>query len=143
MHCALMFHWELLRVYNGTNCLLWKKCILNGYPRVTLCGQTVWAHIMACTIGNNYVRPDGMHAAHNCGQTHCVNSTHLSFKTPEDNMADKIIHKTNSSKLSSEQVAEIRKRNANGETNVSIAKIYSINPSYVSNIINNKRRKKE
>lgn len=126
--------------FNGSPCKIWIREINCGYPKMSVCGQYVSAHIMACFIGNGYFRPKNMHAAHLCGHSLCVNPKHLKFKTPVENNMDKIAHGTHAHKLSWDQVLDIRNRHTRGETGRSISKLYNITPTCVSDIINNKSR---
>ena len=127
--------------FDGTPCRMWIRAFdRDHYPRMGLGGRTVHAHIVACYIGNNYVRPENMEASHQCGQSLCVNPAHLVFKSHADNIADKIIHKTRTCKLSRKQVSEIRERCARGETQSSVAVLYRVSRSYVSDLVNNKAR---
>ena len=126
---------------NGTPCHLWIRATLDvGYPATTINRQTVGGHIVACTIGNNYIRPDNLEAAHECGQMLCVNSKHLTFKTHTENMRDKYKHGTIQLKLSFKQVADIREQYANGKTVGFLAEAYGVANPTISNIVNNLSR---
>ncbi len=125
--------------FKDSYCRLWICGHIRGYPRMHICGQSVFAHIMACVIGNNYIRPENMQASHECGQSSCVNPLHLTFKKATDNAADKIKHGTHAT-LPWKHVLEIRERYAKGEERSDIARAYNVTPSYVGQIINNKRR---
>jgi len=126
--------------YMGTYCCLWIRNIIGGYPHTTINGICIGAHIVACTIGNDYVRLKDLEAAHECGNKLCVNSEHLTFKTRKENMADKFEHGTQPLKLSSEQVGEIRKRYENGETQTFLAEVYGVSQTTISDIVNMKTR---
>jgi len=126
---------------NGTPCQLWIRGVdYGGYPQTSINSVPIGAHILACTIGNNYVRVENLEAAHECGNKLCVNSEHLTFKTHKENAADKFKHGTIPLKLSSEQVSDIRKRCANGETQASLAEFYGVASSRISDIVNMKTR---
>ncbi len=125
-----------------TNCMLWKGSLINGYPQLHIGGIAILGHVMACTIGNNYIRKKDLQASHECGQTRCVNPDHLKFKTPSENMEDKIRHGTHAHKLSYDHVIEIRKRHADGETQRHLAKVYNVGESQLSRIVRNQSRTK-
>ena len=126
---------------NGTYCRLWIRSITSGgYPQTTIGPETIGAHILACTIGNNYIRPKDLQAAHDCGNKLCVNSKHLSFKPSKENTIDKFKHGTIQVKYPFETIIDIRKRCDNGESQSSVAELYNINVSYVSQIVGMKKR---
>ncbi len=127
--------------YNGTHCRLWIRGIdCNGYPRTKIALETIGAHIIACTIGNNYVRVKDLEASHECGNKLCVNSEHLTFKTHKENVADKFKHGSQPLKLLFEQVCDIREQYENGETAVFLAESYGVHPTTISNIVTMKAR---
>lgn len=131
-----------LYAFNGTPCRFWIRSHNKiGYPQMYIGGQKIPAHVMACVIGNNFVKPENLEAAHECGHMSCVNPLHLTFKTHAENMTDKIKHGTNVRKISWETVLNIRKRYRNGESLKSIASLYHVSDSYVSLIGRNKMRK--
>ncbi len=127
---------------NGTYCRLWIRSVdSSGYPHTTISGVGIGAHIVACAIGNGYVRHRELEASHNCGNKLCVNSEHITFKTHKENTADKYEHGTMQFKLSFEQVLDIRKRYANGENGVLLAESYGVSHTTIYRIVNLKTRK--
>ncbi len=128
------------RSYNGTKCIIWIRTLKNGYGEMNVSNRKVLAHLVACTIANNYIRPDGMEASHLCGVAACVNPDHLQFKTRKDNIADKIVHGTHARKLSWAQVLEIRERYTNGDTLKILGVAYNVSFATIGRIVNNKSR---
>jgi len=126
--------------YNGTHCRLWIRAIDSGYPKISIGGVNTGAHIVACTIGNNYVRLEDLEAAHKCGQKLCVNSEHLRFATHKENMVDRYEHGTVPFKLSFEQVCDIREQYEYGETQTFLAEAYGVSKPTISDIVNMKIR---
>lgn len=120
-------------------CLEWIKYVEGGYGRMSINGQRLKAHIVACTIGNNYVRPAGLEAAHKCGFSKCVEKTHLYFATAEQNSLDKVAHNTRTTKLTQDEVLEIREKTKSGAVSYSqLSKEYNISIAQISRIKNNK-----
>ncbi len=126
--------------FNGTNCIIWKRSMVHGYPQMYIGGQQIRAHVMAAFISNNYVRPEKLQSSHNCNNPACINHLHLQFKTPVENSKDKIANGTSGRKLSSEQVSDIRQCRTNGESYISLAERYDITSKYVSLIVRKKAR---
>lgn len=82
-------------------------------------------------------------AAHSCGKGHagCISPHHLSWKTAQENEADKVQHKTSwrtspslRGRLVRSDILEIRRCCATGECQRVIAKRFGIDPSTVSRI---------
>lgn len=126
------------KIHDDISCLEWIGGYRGKYGRISLHGLDLRAHVVACTIGNNYVRPKGLDAAHKCGFNRCVEHRHLKFETREENMADKIEHGTYSSKLTPEQVKEIRDITKEGiYTKVALGVKYNVSASSISKIVAN------
>ena len=91
--------------------------------------------------------PEGMVVMHSCDNPPCVNPAHLSLGTRDDNNQDKkrkgrhphgdVHHWT---KLSEQQVREIRRLLAAGMKQKDIAVMYGADQSTISNIRTGKRR---
>lgn len=71
--------------------------------------------------------PEGNHVHHRCEQPSCVNPDHLESLTPAE-------HKQTHSRLDWSDVREIRRRRAQGERNVDVARLFGVSPGTVSNI---------
>lgn len=89
----------------------------NGYGTLVFEGQHGSAHRFMCRLKHGEAPTELHEAAHSCGKGHegCVNPNHLSWKTPSENQADRVLHGTSNrgermgtSKLDRNQVAEIR-----------------------------------
>ncbi len=126
--------------FNGTYCKIWIRTSMNGYPVMYVGDQQIMAHIMACTIGNNFKRIKDKEAAHECGHSLCVNPLHLKFKSSVENAADRIVNGTHARKISWEHVCEIRERFAKGEKPELLATTYNISYSYATKLIRNEHR---
>jgi hypothetical protein len=99
-------------LYSGDECLRWpfKSKDRHGYGCLQYEGRLTGAHRVVCELAHGKA-PTGRHyAAHSCGNGHlgCVNPRHLRWATPTENHADTLIHGRRHSKLTLEQVQEIR-----------------------------------
>lgn len=123
--------------YTGTDCLLWP---FNHYIRINGRSRIIFRVVCERTRGS--APSPRHHAAHSCGNGHlmCVNPHHLSWKTPRQNEADKLIHgtrvrgeKLHLSKLTEREVLEIKSR-LGREKQRDIACSFNISESVVSQI---------
>lgn len=92
--------------------------------------------------------PDGLFVCHHCDNRPCVNPAHLFLGTPADNTRDMVQknrqvqgESTRTAKLTISQVAEIRSRFANGETQTDIARNYNVSKSCIYLIVRSKNWK--
>ena len=88
--------WLLAHVdYESDECLDWPYgSSAVGYGRVRHENETRNTHLVMCLLAHG-PKPTFFHeAAHSCGRRICVNPNHLSWKTSEENQADKIAHGT-------------------------------------------------
>lgn len=133
--------------HDADDCLLWPfNCGSDGYGLVRYKGSMRSVSRLMCREVNGDP-PTPLHeAAHSCGKGHhgCVNPKHLRWATTSENHADKLIHDTHirgnrhpMGKLLETDVLEI-KRLCETMTQVSVAKLYGIDPSHVSNLVNGK-----
>ena len=124
------------RIWFGTPCIEWLGTPEGEYGNISIHGQSLLVHIVACTIGNNYKRPKGLDASHKCGLSSCVEPTHLRFQTKAENMADKIVHGTNKNILSMEQEKQVRIEVEEGNVmKKTIAEKYGVSPSTINYIV--------
>lgn len=145
---ALKHYREVVVPYDGDECLLWPFAKdSHGYAQVWLDGRVQYVSRAIC-VEEHGPAPAGHQAAHLCGNGHigCVAKTHLSWKTPLDNQADRIIHNTiargddsPSAKLKSDEVLEIRRLGKAGAGQLDLAKAYGVSRSLVGMILQRKR----
>jgi hypothetical protein len=105
----------------NSRCWLWTGAIAeNGYGRFSLRGKSAKAHRFAYVALKGAI-PDGACVLHSCDMPCCANPAHLSVGTNKDNTQDMLRKRRNKyetrrgsenkwTKLSSEQVADIRQR---------------------------------
>ena len=127
--------------FGGDECLIWPFATgSDGYGRVWRNGKMCLVHRLVCEREHGPPPTPKHHAAHLCGKGHlgCVNRTHLEWKTPEENCADRLAHGTSArgerhgrSKLTEAQVLEIR---ASTMPPRELAKEYGIARGRVSDI---------
>jgi hypothetical protein len=115
----------------------------DGYGRFSFQYKTVGAHRFSFVLKHNTLIDDGMCILHSCNNPSCVNPSHLSQGTNDENM--KYMVETgqscrgsdvNTSKLTKEQVDEIRHKYANTTTTYrKLGKEYGVCFSAIGRII--------
>ena len=109
---------EVALRFTGDECLTWPFMrSASGYATISIGGKLTTASRLVCTLAHGEPPSDVHQAAHSCGKGHmgCVNPNHLSWKTPSENMSDKVGHgtimrgnKIHCSKLTESQIITIR-----------------------------------
>lgn len=137
------FYEDVALIYDGDECLIWPYSkSSSGYAKLQEDGRPKTVSRMVCEEANGPPPTERHQASHSCGNGHlgCVTKSHLSWKTPKENNADKLIHGThnggsrhNMAKLSDSQVAEVIA--IKGERpQTEIAKMFGISQAHVSRI---------
>ena len=135
--------WSKVDIGATDKCWEWMsyKNVL-GYGRFHTAGKHHLAHRLSWKFTYGDI-PGGMCVCHHCDNPSCVNPRHLFLGTPKDNRRDAIRkgrvpsrgEKNNRSKLTENDVREIRKRLAQGELSQrDIGNEFGVSNQTVSNI---------
>lgn len=121
-----------------SDCIEWTKSLnKDGYGRRRFRGQSMGAH-RAAWIETNGAIPGGLVVRHKCDNRACVNIEHLELGTQAENMMDCSVRSTFNSKLTEEDVKDIR---TSSDTLKFMAEKYSVSETTISRIRNHKRWK--
>lgn len=133
-----------------TGCWLWRarKAITTyGFKRHN--GKNISAtRLVYRLVHGDQSLPDNLFVLHRCDNPPCVNPDHLFVGTQLDNIRDCISKgrnvcgaKTWNSKLTNEQVREMRQLHSRGFSGRSLSRRYGINDSAVSAIVHGRKWK--
>lgn len=120
--------------------LISHKLNADGYSEIMINCRTkkVHRHIYEQCFGEI---PKGLVVRHKCDNPSCINPEHLEIGTHQDNIADMVSRNRQAkgskkpfSKLTENEVAEIKSLLSRGMTNRGIARIFSIDESVISDI---------
>lgn len=137
----------LKHIYKTDTCWIWTGSITKkmGYGQFNIDGNTYRSHRVSYELYKGQI-PKGLLVRHICNNPPCVNPQHLEVGTHQDNVNDKMKsgrHQTGinhyKSKLTEEQVKEIRNRADEPKTKLS--KEFNTSMSNIYNIIKNKNWK--
>ena len=113
-----------------------------GYGKFWLNGRTDLAHRVSYQISNGEI-PAGLLIRHTCDNPPCVNPAHLLTGTVKENAEDAVERgkyrrgsENGRAKLTPDQVSEIKKSWAGGETQTSIARRFGVSKSAIQWILN-------
>jgi len=128
------------------DCILWTRATNGrGYGQVRRSGRLIGAHRVAYEDAYGPI-PAGESVLHRCDQSLCVNPAHLFLGSQDDNMADRnakrrqaVGERVGTSRLTADQVREIRDRASRGERPVDLGPLFGIRRQTVSQIVNRTR----
>lgn len=131
-------HWKLDLV---TGCWVWQRACKGkevasggGYGCFRLKGKLVAAHVFSYERAHGSV-PPGLHVMHSCDNTKCVNPVHLLIGTNLQNAQDKHKKGRYPSRLSMDDVVQIKTYRAAGWLQREIAVKYKLHQGDVSHIL--------
>lgn len=139
-----------------TKCLEWERSRdSRGYGRMWAGGykkgRAYFTHRLALCVkeGMRYEEIDGWLVRHLCNNPACYNPAHLILGDSVLNTRDKIIagrtgaaaaDRNARSKLSDEQIEEIRRMSDRGWRNTALAKEFGVSPQHIGRIVKYTRR---
>lgn len=134
---------RLCAATESQDCIKWPFSVAgNGYGVIKVGAKSMNVSRYVCALAHGLPATDGLQAAHSCGNRTCVNPHHLSWKTREENEADKVRHGTHNrgercgaAKLNAFDVQEIRRR-IHKMPQSEIAKMFGVSQSLISRIKN-------
>lgn len=121
------------------------RCGQYGYRAIPVYanrrGQKIYTHRTICELFNGPPEK-GQQCRHLDGNKNNNAASNLKWGSPQENSNDRLLHgtsgareKNSMSKLKNDQVAEIRKRVASGETQRSMCKIFNVSPMTISRVV--------
>lgn len=144
---CISFYRDVLLTYDGDGCLRWPYGRTQaGYATTFRDGKRGVVSRFLCEDTYGPPPTPEHQAAHSCGNGHlgCVTKGHLSWKTPVENQADRLIHGTDGrgerhsqAKLTEDNVREIISQRGKG-TCAEIAMRYNVSRKTISDIHNGK-----
>lgn len=136
------FFRDVVLTHDKDECLIWPFARSNGYAVISVKRKAKSVCRMVCAERNGPPPSDRHEAAHSCGRGHlgCVSKTHLSWKLPIDNQADRIGHDTHKrgartwcAKLNKEQAEAILARKGT-DSQRSLAREFGVSREAIRNI---------
>lgn len=130
--------WSKVTKGNPDECWPWTDgSIHRGYGVLSVGGRNgrmVNAHRVSYELANGPI-PAGLLIRHTCDNPPCVNPSHLILGTHDDNMRDMAIRERSAkTKLTADEVREIREELSAGESRKSLAARFGVTPGCIGYI---------
>lgn len=139
--------WEKVEKGNSDECWEWiASKNPDGYGNIWIDKKCQKAHRVSWVLHCGSI-PENMHVLHTCDNPSCVNPKHLWLGTHQDNMRDRGQKGRNGfvegeschlSKLTENQVLEIRRLKKGGKSNTFLSKQFGVTSTNIAEIVNGK-----
>lgn len=122
-------------VDEASGCWVWKRAAGGfGYGAIYVRGRLERAHRLSYELHVGPI-PDGLHVCHRCDNPPCVNPAHLFVGTQFDNLDDMTRKGRRWSKLTPDNVREIRAKHKTGATVSQLAREIGVSTPTVAKVI--------
>lgn len=128
------------RTEKSEGCWTWVGCVdRDGYGQIGVNYRQLKAHRFSWELHYSVI-PEGLCVCHRCDNPGCVNPEHLFLGTNQENTRDKLNKgrqqqgQQAGGKLTTEEVAEVRRLLSEGRTTVALAKEYGVSQGNISHI---------
>lgn len=137
--------WAKVALPDENGCMLWTAGLIRGYGSIMALGEdgrwhNAGAHRIACMWAHGEPPTPAHEAAHSCRNTRCVAPEHLRWATRSENQRDRLRDGTHvrgercvTSKLTSEQVLEIRRRADEGTS--ALARAFGVSHGAIRGVL--------
>lgn len=135
--------WRLV-AFTGTDDVCWDwlgDMDNDGYGIFVWHGNRRGAHVLSLEFTTGELRGDGMDTRHVCDRPSCVNPSHLSFGTRQENVQDMLDRGRHNpvAKLTEDDVIEMRVRRSAGARQQDLANDFGVSVGMVSMIVRGER----
>lgn len=150
-HCRREYTWEewveefwascvIVQRSLATPCWEWSKCRNpGGYGGFNRFGRRKTTHRIAWELTHGKI-PEGVSVCHHCDNPPCIRPDHLFLGTRSENAIDSVLKSRNHfTKLSPEDVREIRRLAQVHTPRATLTSLFGISPIQVSRIIHGTR----
>lgn len=124
---------------DANGCWIWDGARTgDGYGGIWLNGEVKYVHRIAAALFLALDRSSDLYVLHECDNRACFNPAHLRLGTQADNMLDAARKGRMKSKLTREDVVEIKRLLSEGQTHKSIGERYGVTKENIGQIARGK-----